>query len=72
MSGLNGSAVTGLLDERHAHGCDGQEFTKLSVAPYGPGFVVVRLVWCGECGASEYEYVDKMLPEPGEFEGRWP
>lgn len=68
MSGLPGSTRS-LLDGEHATGCDGKEFTKAAVAPYGPGFVVVRMEWCGDCGALDWEYVDKMLPQPDDVPG---
>jgi len=68
MTGVPGSR-RGLLDGDHAGGCDGTEFTKAQIAPYGPGFVVVRLEWCGECGAVDWERVDKMLLEPDDVPG---
>ena len=69
MTGISGSHRS-LLDEKHATGCDGREFTKAQVAPYGPGFVIVRMEWCGECGAVDWEYIDKMLPDEADI-ARW-
>ena len=66
---MNGSLL-GLLDDKHASGCDGQEFTKCNTAPYGHGFAVVKLVWCGECGAADWDVVDFVEPEPEEVARR--
>lgn len=63
MTGINGSLVRGLLDDRHGPNCSGQEYSTCRPAPYGNGFVVVYMEWCGDCGAVDWEYVDKMLPE---------
>jgi len=63
---MNGSMV-GLLDDKHAIGCsDGQEFTKVGLAPYGHGFAVVQTVWCGDCGAADWDIVDFVQPSPEE------
>lgn len=59
---MNGSLV-GLLDDSHATGCGGQEYSTVEVAPWGRGFAVVRAEWCGECGAADYELLDTLQPE---------
>lgn len=50
--------MLGLLDERHARGCDGKEFCTARPVPFGSGFAVVYMEWCSECGAVDWDYVD--------------
>jgi hypothetical protein len=63
----------GLLDQLHAGGCDGQEYsacrpvvvpagafnepTYADHADRGADLVVVFMAWCGECGAADWEVV---------------
>lgn len=60
--GRNGSQL-GLLDDRHAIGCDGQEYsTCRPVAAPARGdssreFKVLFMVWCGDCGAADWDWV---------------
>jgi hypothetical protein len=62
--------MMGLLDNKHASGCDGKEFTKVATAPYGHGFAVVKTVWCGDCGAADWDVVDFVQPDPEEVARR--
>jgi hypothetical protein len=62
VSGLNGSAFRGLLHERHAEGCDGQEYSTARPVAFGAGFAVVYCEWCGDCGAADYQLVDYVEP----------
>lgn len=52
----------GLLDGRHAPGCDGQEYSACRPVMKddprrSPEIVVVLMVWCGDCSAADYEVV---------------
>lgn len=66
MSGLKGSSVMGVLHDRHADGCDGEEYSVTRPVAYGNGFAVVYCEWCGDCGACDYELVDTVEPDPEE------
>lgn len=47
----------GLLDELHAPGCDGQEYSTCRAVVPGPRpskIMVVYMTWCGECGAADW------------------
>jgi hypothetical protein len=55
--------MIGLLDQQHASGCDGQEYSSVEVAPFGHGFAVVHTEWCGDCGAADYDILDFVEPE---------
>lgn len=56
-----------LLDELHAPGCDGREFSKCEAVIQPPlpedppdkpdQIVVVVMEWCGRCGAADWEVV---------------
>lgn len=49
-------SYSSLMDELHAQGCNGKEFTKMTAVPTTPpDFVVIWMCWCGECGAADYE-----------------
>lgn len=52
-----------LLDGKHATGCDGQEFASVETAPWGDGFAVIHEVWCGDCGAADWQLLDTAEPE---------
>lgn len=65
MTGLDGSNRS-LLTGRHPSGCEGKEFSTLEAAPYGHGFAIVRLEWCGDCGACDWEWLDEYQPDPAE------
>lgn len=53
----------GLIDEKHATGCTGQEFCTCrpvvvdSDQEPGDEVVVVFMVWCSDCHAADYEVV---------------
>jgi hypothetical protein len=48
----------GLLDGLHASGCSGKEYsTCRPVATEDPTLTVVLMVWCGDCGAAEWDVV---------------
>lgn len=59
----------GLLDELHATGCDGKEYSTCEVVPnmqlyyeHDPDetpFFVLYLEWCGECGAADFDFVGR-------------
>lgn len=62
MSGYDGS-FRSLLDGRHTQSCDGQEFRSVDPVPWRDGFAVVMCVWCGDCGAVDWDIVDFHEPE---------
>lgn len=59
---MNGSHMS-LLHDRHANGCDGQEYSTVRPAPYGNGFMVIYAEWCGECGAADWDLIETVQPE---------
>jgi hypothetical protein len=60
----------GLLHDRHADGCDGQEYSTVRPAPYGHGFAVVVAEWCGDCGAADYDVLGYHRLDPEEVARR--
>lgn len=56
-----------LLDDKHASGCDGNEYSTCESVPNmvksvdpdpdRPDFWVLYITWCGECGAAGFEVV---------------
>jgi hypothetical protein len=61
----NGHVGMALLDDRHATGCDGQEYSTCRAVPYGDGIMVVFCEWCGDCGAADYDIVGSIDPPEG-------
>lgn len=59
--GIDGHML-GLLDERHARGCNGQEYSTVRPVAYGDGIAIIFAEWCGECGACDWELVDTVEP----------
>lgn len=53
----------GLLDDLHADGCQGNEFTTCEPVvrddpeDQGDRVTVVVMEWCGNCGAADWEVV---------------
>ena len=60
----NGSRFHGLLHDRHAEGCDEHEFSTVRPVPFGSGIAIIYSVWCVECGAADWDYVDLIEPDP--------
>lgn len=58
-----GMMAMSLLDDLHAQGCDGTEYSACRpVVVDDPRLreqtvEVVYMEWCGECGAADWEYV---------------
>lgn len=47
-----------LLEELHARGCDGTEYSACRPAHLAEDVIVVfYMEWCGACGAADYERV---------------
>lgn len=59
MSGRPGSH-TGLLDRKHASGCDGKEFSTCRPVEFRNGVAIVYVTWCGECGAADWDFIDTL------------
>jgi len=60
---------TGLLDTLHASGCDGTEYSACRPVinpqlladpdPEATPFWVIRMEWCSECGAADWDFVGR-------------